>query len=371
MAELTGAGQALGTSRAVSKNFQKSVHYLRGIAALGVLLTHAGVHLERTYQVSWARSIFPDFLAIYGVAIFFAISGYLMATLVVRQPPFEFLARRILRIYPTFLVATAIALLVLPPVVAQKFEVLSATLLPIGTTSYALAVEWTLVHELFFYVALFVCVLFGLTRCVAPIGALWLVAIIGSALFGSTFPRIGHAHITEVGLMLGNFGFAAGLLIPSVTKRLRSPLLFLLLALIAATVTYSFGPKWPRIIAGLASVFLLTAAVQSTVSLPVFVHVALSKLGDWSYALYLSHITVIYTVFHNIGYHPATILIATGLAILVSAVLGELDLLLHGLARKLVANGRTARVLAVLVSAFVICYFAIGIWREFGAQPHT
>ena len=47
-------------------------------------------------------------LGLYGVSIFFAISGYLMATLVRRTGPFVFMAHRLVRIYPTFLIVVAL-----------------------------------------------------------------------------------------------------------------------------------------------------------------------------------------------------------------------------------------------------------------------
>ncbi len=47
-------------------------------------------------------------MGVWGVAIFFALSGFLMARLVTRDPPLVFLAHRVSRIFPTYLAVVAL-----------------------------------------------------------------------------------------------------------------------------------------------------------------------------------------------------------------------------------------------------------------------
>ena len=86
--------------------------------------------------------------ALLGVAVFFAISGSLMAEILPRTNPWQFLAHRIVRIYPIFfLVVVALlplgnALEFMPP----RGALLALTLAPVGNAAvYYLHVEWTLV----------------------------------------------------------------------------------------------------------------------------------------------------------------------------------------------------------------------------------
>ncbi len=48
-------------------------------------------------------------MGIWGVALFFSLSGYLMAGLVTRDPPLVFLAHRVSRIFPSYLAVVALA----------------------------------------------------------------------------------------------------------------------------------------------------------------------------------------------------------------------------------------------------------------------
>ena len=47
----------------------------------------------------------------YGVSLFFATSGYLMATLVRQQAPARFMLHRIVRIYPLFFLVVTLTML--------------------------------------------------------------------------------------------------------------------------------------------------------------------------------------------------------------------------------------------------------------------
>ena len=134
------------------------LHGLRFTAALSVLLFHClhyGIAL-RVIPGDIVRDT-PYFLGTHGVALFFALSGFLMAMVSERTGALRFIAHRALRIYPPFLAAVAITL------VAQKaltgstaiFNLSALTLVPVGVHTglmTPLRVEWTLVYEISFYV---------------------------------------------------------------------------------------------------------------------------------------------------------------------------------------------------------------------------
>ncbi|NTH50472.1 acyltransferase [Agrobacterium rhizogenes] len=337
------------SKRSYALGFQRNIHYLRGIAATGVMLGHAAIYYDWTFHDPSFRPFFPDAFGIYGVAIFFAISGYLMSELIKRQNAFEFLARRIVRIYPAFLIATAVSLLILAPTLRQGYNPLSALLAPIGKTDYPLRVEWTLVHEVFFYAALFLVALFRQTKFVPWLGAVWLLSIMVFAM--APHPRIGEASLPDIPLMVANTGFAAGLLISPMIKRVHTPLLFLTIFGVSLIGVY-WLPWYPgRATAGIGSVFLVAAALQCDFQLPRTADFALRKLGDWSYAIYLIHVSVITAVF-AFPYAPLSAMVRFPIAIvaamLFAIALGEIDLRLHRVSRAMVQEIPGRRLVATI-----------------------
>lgn len=98
----------------------------------------------------------------HGARFFFVLSGFLMAYLI-DSGYREFFLRRMLRIYPTFLIAVIVVIVgrgIIFHSVGFNIAVVKAMLLlPFGTTPvYPLGVEWTLVYEVFFYM---VCAIFA------------------------------------------------------------------------------------------------------------------------------------------------------------------------------------------------------------------
>src|SRR5215470_5579719 len=101
-----------------------SIQYLRGCAALMIVLFHLELQLRRLgYQGYW-----PHFLDT-GVDIFFVISGFIMwITTAKGMTTLEFYRRRILRIVPLywFLTSLVLATLIAYPSVMQtgRFDML-------------------------------------------------------------------------------------------------------------------------------------------------------------------------------------------------------------------------------------------------------
>jgi exopolysaccharide production protein ExoZ len=139
---------------------------MRAIAVALVAWLHTGQDL-----VPVTKEILPEFGA-FGIDIFFVISGFIMSTILLRAqhdaPGFramwEFLRRRLIRIFPIywfFCFLIALRLLGNQTLFKQNY-LLSIFLLPFGRqpAPSLLSFSWTLVFEIFFYLALSVTLLF-------------------------------------------------------------------------------------------------------------------------------------------------------------------------------------------------------------------
>ena len=119
-----------------------------------------------------------------------------------------------------------------------------------------------------------------------------------------------------------------------------------------------------RVVAGIGSAFLVLAAVQTDLRLPALLHGPLTRLGNWSYALYLIHVPVltwIYTQFMK-GSPPWYVWPLSALAALAAAaLLGELDQWLTRVGKRAV-SAASAKVLAIAMALYLIIYFSTGIY---------
>ena len=136
----------------------KSIQYLRGIAALIVVLHHATgallVHfsLNQNDYFSWGAA---------GVDLFFIISGFIMVHITYNKEVSvkEFFFKRIIRIYPIFWFYASIALVIflLSPDMINRSASMPTLILPsyllIPYTEFTnlVQVAWTLIYEIHFY----------------------------------------------------------------------------------------------------------------------------------------------------------------------------------------------------------------------------
>lgn len=129
----------------------RQIHYLRGIAAVAIVLLHA----------MYRDGMRPEFLAA-GVEIFFVISGYVMVVSTRDRDfsPVDFLWRRAKRIYPLWWAACALNLILVAPIIG--WPVLSPwqdfLLIPhYPKIGFAVSQGWTLVYEMIFYLIFAAC----------------------------------------------------------------------------------------------------------------------------------------------------------------------------------------------------------------------
>lgn len=283
-----------------------NIQSLRGLAAFLVLLAHLGP-LEQKHG---GDTILPSFLrfGVSGVDLFFVISGFIMVYVTWNtQRSFKncqkFLFARFSRIYPIYwLIAGAVFLAwqVKPGLMnfdPEKTSFLKSFLLWPDTTLPMLTVAWTLIHELYFYLA-FAVILVLPKKALIPALSLWaLIVIIGNLANLNDYSP--ETRLLFHPLTFEFFMGALGAWIFLKTKKMTGKF-SLILGCLAFTSAYiyfalalpdgTFPTHWQRVVYFGFPAALITFGLASIErqgwSLPNWS----STFGDWSYSLYLSHI---------------------------------------------------------------------------------
>ncbi|MCF6293897.1 MAG: acyltransferase [Robiginitomaculum sp.] len=289
-----------------------SIRALRGIAVLLVLASHLLI-IERKYSND---QILPDWLinGLSGVDLFFVISGFIMVyvtqnTRVGWQSSWLFLLARITRIYPLYWVVSlslVFVWLIVPHMVfsstlGQPNFFRSFLLLP-DQQPPLLAVGWTLIHEMYFYL------IFALGLLLPRKYLIWFLLLV------------------SVVAVLGYWQYSSRL--SALTSLILSPLIieFLGGAMVAFAVIRWKVHFWQILVFAGVTLFLLTLIYASYNSIEEFwVHskralffapsasllvyglvvmeqngksfsTALIWIGDQSYSLYLTHVLTLSVV---------------------------------------------------------------------------
>jgi peptidoglycan/LPS O-acetylase OafA/YrhL len=293
------------------------VQVLRGVAALLVLLGHTQSELIRVAAEQGAALRRWPLPGGFGVDLFFCISGLIMV--LASQPLYgqpgaatAFLRRRALRLVPLYWLATGLCVLTLllgrHGLAQTTWTELLTSLLFVPYPVYGdaaqpyplLTLGWSLNYEVLFYGLFAVFIALPPRRAVA-----WTVAALAALVLAGAFispDRVALHFWTRPILLEFGLGCVIGLWwlrrscapTPSLLVMAAAALGVLLLDPLGLAVKPTGAASTPndlvRVLGwGLPAAVLLTAAV----SLEGRVHgVALrgmSRLGDWSYSLYLMH----------------------------------------------------------------------------------
>ncbi len=348
------------------------LQYLRAIAALSVVLCHASYYLMGARQEAWLWEVFGR-AGLFGVLLFFAISGFLMAQLAPGATSLRFMAHRLIRIYPPFWIAVlAVAVLSAGSIAPTPSAML---LVPQGKVPYVLGVEWTLPFELSFY--LIVCAVIAVRgqRWLPWLGLGWILLIFGGVVLRPGWQQGQLPLLLSLPFSTYCLPFAGGLIIPTALRRgwvgPATPILGLC-ALLASEAMPSallgFG------LLSLSCVLLVAAAVRPReVAGAPQPNLSLVALGDWSYALYLIHVPVIWAVNALL---PTSIpylaqwVAAVAAPVAVAVAFGKLDLGLDRVLKRWVDRAGTP-VLGGITVAFLAAMLLVGggaHWRAFEAS---
>jgi len=301
-----------------------SIQCLRGIAALLVLFFHLA-EFQREMAVGNAADIALTF-GIWdsgwaGVDLFFVISGFIMVY-VTRETGRsfgdvrKFLTSRITRIYPLWWVCAGIMMVyfwvtygipaapdrIAGPNEAAIYAFKSMLLIPQDAPPI-LGLGWTLIHEMFFYL-IFALILFLPKKYLLPAFIAWaMLTVAGSFLIS---PVAYGRNIPELLASPFSLEFIAGGLAGWLVNRGRfaAPHLCFyggaILAILGFVVVHENGAlshTLSRVAIFTLPFFLLVyGATGREIIAGRLYPLWLTRLGDWSYSLYLTHYIVLVTL---------------------------------------------------------------------------
>lgn len=279
------------------RNFLPALEVTRGVAALLVLIFHAGVKLQdgKYFAFGPLPWVDPLYLGTRGVDIFFVLSGFIIfrahrADIGRPDRLGVYGLRRVLRIYPVYwavLLPLLLAFFVHPEwgsdYLRQPWHVMQSVLLLPDAKPPAVNDAWTLRHELLFYL-LFASLLVG-RRLGAALLAAWLAGIVLHALLG------GGGWVMDFLFAPFNIQFFFGMAAAGLSERALPTRPFLLAGLAGFVALVAIEPHatldaWPRVLGyGLASALLMLglSGIREAASLPR----AALYLGRISYPLYI------------------------------------------------------------------------------------
>lgn len=329
------------------------VQALRGIAALLVMMAHI-YDSEVKYSADQLFGTWTLYGNI-GVDIFFLISGFIMVYVTWGgarglKAAAEFLFSRVCRIYPLYWAVSLAVLcvyLIRPELVFSSREVepslIKSFLLLPDVVPPLLLVGWTLIFEMYFYI-IFTGIMLLKRQFFLPLMALWaLIILAGRALGWHEF-----SPTTELIFNPLTFEFLTGALIAYLFQTQRNLLdkylspkainYFGLIVLAVLFVFFGSLNQFPQTDAMRFILFVIPialiivyAVIRDHFELKVWRPTVV--LGDWSYALYLTHILSIAIIGRLWQSHTSSGLFDNAAAIIAMLIL---SIIVSGIAYKLI-----------------------------------
>ena len=340
--------QELSGSSAPAKKLE-IIQAFRGIASIGVLLTHCGVIFQDQLGRPFLNNIFAFGGA--GVDFFFVLSGFIIFYVhekdIGKPDRFKsFLLKRLSRVYPLYWFVVAVKLISSwglkgfdPSRINLSWDFLSSiALLPQKQELLILGVSWTLSFEIFFYLVFGLAILLP-RQIVFPMIGAWFVGCIAH-LFG-LLPIDRGTLLSDFWFSPLNLEFAMGCYSAYLLRRHRfssgqallcGGIFLLTLSIVTDIYTATRGlPSLTKSISvityGIPFWFLLMGAITLEFLKPIKVSPLLGEIGNASYSIYLMHgfflnhlLKVLAKISISLNYNPfltsGIALVICGLAVL-------------------------------------------------------
>lgn len=281
----------------------KSLQVVRAIAAVSVVLNHM-IGASPGDIFYFTRSI-GDI----GVDLFFVLSGLIMIfTMKESETPLDFLKKRIIRIYPAYLILSLpIFLWSIYKLHPNAWDVITnITLIPRIDASFTRfnIVNWTLIYEMYFYVAMSIAMLASrnkknvvLITSIIILTPLFLIPNTGGGAFENlSFKSIASNYIL-IDFVAGMFiGFYFSKSPPNMVSSSWRPISSIIFFLASTTLMISSdlhleNDQVKRLLfSGIPSLIIIF--IISYYKSNSFIFNKLKEIGDASYSIYLTHTTI-------------------------------------------------------------------------------
>lgn len=303
------------------------VQYLRGVAALSVVVFHA--LLDAGYKESSVTVGLSG-----GVDVFFVISGFIMWMTTAQRDvtPWDFYRRRIERIVPLYWLMTTVALgaaLAAPSLggqtafwhVVSSYAFLPSVSPDSGKLEPLVAPGWTLNYEMFFYLVFGVALLMRDRARLVVVTAVLAAFVAAGAAFSPTAPAFRFYTDSIV------LEFAFGLLLGVAAQKSRLVPLPGIVALGIVGVTglaVAGQADFTRAIAfGIPAALIVTAVVSYEPLRSTETLTPARLLGDASYSIYIVHgmvLSAVGAVASKLTLPPAAEVVCGTLAALLAGI---------------------------------------------------
>jgi exopolysaccharide production protein ExoZ len=305
---------SLSVQPATLRSTLSSIQWLRAIAAIMVAMHHAIYYSDSLNHQIGGRELGGLFSLSFGIHIFFVVSGFIMIHTTHNFGEAgawrAFLARRLVRIIPLYWLLTTVMVvgLIVSPhsleIATDKFKYIlgSYFFIPVlrtdGDLRPILGQGWTLDYEMFFYIAFAFAVLLPRRWAVASL-TLGFVAL---AWAGRNLDISTPVMFTWTDGMILEFlvGVYVGLAYEKLAyeKNVRLPGWVAWLAIVAGLGLGVMDYPGPTlIVAGIPAALVVGGFVLGPRIKDTFATGLLSRVGDASYSLYLTHAIVLKLVY--------------------------------------------------------------------------
>jgi exopolysaccharide production protein ExoZ len=279
------------------------IQAFRGFAAVVVALHHIAGANFKYFKITLFNGFFLSGWS--GVDFFFVLSGFIITyvhlnDVINRKNLMNFIFKRFVRIYPTYWIIATIALMVFLKLGKYSLQtdyvyIIKCLLLVQYGTGLFLAVAWTLVYEVFFYLIFGLCIVLGFKYSKFII-IIWFFLTLLLNLLDSDFTKQIAFNNFILEFLMGCFIAYIFLkwnaqLSPYRTLIFRCGLLLFMATWMISWLTHfaSITALESRISYGLASSAIILGSALIDSFKAIKVNKALLLLGDSSYALYLIH----------------------------------------------------------------------------------
>lgn len=309
----------------------KNIQFLRGAAALAVILYHLAPHFLNTKHFTQSLHAFFVQFGYAGVDVFFVISGYVIwiSTYGLKNKPSSglFAYKRAARIYlgywPYFFITAALIWYFAPEKFSPVNMLGSFLLTELTIPHLILQVAWTLSFELYFYLIFTICLLFSIISCKRLLVIFAALIISVQAYAVSVLDVYSMTNLPTASPLFTFFfspfclQFLAGVAVAIYFEKNR--LRHLKTALLLCFLTFAFTLWYQAnvlveghylsmgyyavirvVLYGLVAVLLVSSMVEIEKRGKTIWPQLADSLGDASYSLYLSHIPILF-VFGQLG----------------------------------------------------------------------